>query len=185
MAAVATMSGLTWHTLFATEWGFFGLGGNDAGIMRSCLPLDSEEHARSHLLADSDPVAEGCPWDELPGRICSYFAGDWVHFGPKGLFNLAQMTPFSRAVLLACGELPYGMTVSYRQLALRAGHPDAARAVGTIMARNPLPLLVPCHRVVRSDGRLGGFSAPGGPDVKRKMLQLESELGLRGGSAQV
>ncbi|MCH8219534.1 MAG: MGMT family protein [Planctomycetes bacterium] len=179
MAAVATLSVLTWHTVFETEWGFFGLGGNDAGILRSCLPMDSKERARSHLLSGSDPIAEGCPWDELRDRICSYFAGDLVQFGRKARFNLVQMTLFSRAVLLVCGELPYGMTTTYRVLALRAGRPDAARAVGTIMARNPLPLLVPCHRVVRSDGQLGGFSAPGGPDTKRRMLQLESESRLR------
>ena len=179
MAAVALLSGLTWYTLFETEWGFFGLGGNDGGIMRSCLPMENKEHARSHLFSGSDPVAEDCPWEGVRDRVRSYFSGDVVQFGQHAQFNLAQMTPFSRAVLLACTELPYGMTATYRQLALHAGRPGAARAVGTIMARNPLPLLVPCHRVLRSDGQLGGFSAPGGPDVKRRMLQLESEWRLR------
>ena len=182
MAAVATLSVLSWHTVFDTEWGFFGLGGNDAGILRSCLPVGSKERARSHLLSGSDPVAEGCPWDELRDRICSYFAGDLVQFRREAEFNLVHMTPFSRAVLRACGELPYGMTITYRVLAIRAGRPDAARAVGTIMARNPLPLLVPCHRVARSDGQLGGFSAPGGLDAKRRMLQWESELEARAGA---
>lgn len=182
MVAGATLSGLTWQTVFDTEWGFFGLGGNDAGILRSCLPMDSKERARSHILSGSDPIAEGCPWDELRDRICSYFAGDLVQFVRKARFNLVQMTPFSRAVLLACGELSYGMTTTYCVLALRAGRPHAARAVGTIMARNPLPLLVPCHRVVRSDGQLGGFSAPGGADAKRRMLQLESEVEARVGA---
>ena len=84
--------------------------------------------------------------------------------------DLAAVPPFSRRILLAARRIPYGATVTYGQLARHALSPRAARAVGQAMARNPVPLLVPCHRVVASGG-LGGFS--GGLVLKRRLLALE------------
>ncbi len=89
-----------------------------------------------------------------------------VDFGP--------LSPFQRRVLEQCRQIPYGKTMSYTTLAGRAGSPNAARAVGNCMKNNPIPLLIPCHRVVCSDGRLGNYSAPGGTPMKRQLLALES-----------
>jgi methylated-DNA-[protein]-cysteine S-methyltransferase len=83
----------------------------------------------------------------------------------------ATATPFARRVLRAVAQIPYGATRTYGEIATRAGHPGAARAVGQIMARNPLPLVIPCHRVVAAGGRLGGFG--GGLPLKRTLLALE------------
>ena len=86
-------------------------------------------------------------------------------------------TPFRRRVLRQCREIGYGETVSYAELAVRAGSPGAARAVGNCMATNPVPLLIPCHRVLPAHGAPGHFSAPGGTEMKRRLLLLESPVG--------
>ena len=86
-----------------------------------------------------------------------------------------SLTDFQARVLEQCRKIPYGRTVSYAELASKAGSPRAARAVGNCMAGNLIPLLIPCHRVVKSDGRLGSYSAPGGVGMKRRLLDLESK----------
>ena len=86
------------------------------------------------------------------------------------------LSEFAKSVLTACRAIKFGQTISYLGLAEKAGHPTAARAVGNVMAKNPLPLIVPCHRVLNADGRAGGFSATGGISLKKKMLELEHLL---------
>ncbi len=88
-------------------------------------------------------------------------------------FDLEGMTPFQRSVLDAIAKIPAGETMTYGEVAAAAGKPGAARAVGNVMAHNPIPLMLPCHRVVASNG-LGGFT--GGLEVKRKLLKLEGAL---------
>jgi methylated-DNA-[protein]-cysteine S-methyltransferase len=87
--------------------------------------------------------------------------------------DLGPIGGFQRRVFEQCRRIPYGKTMSYAELAAKAGSPRAARAVGNCMAANRIPLLVPCHRVVCSDGRLGSYSAPGGVAMKRRILALE------------
>jgi methylated-DNA-[protein]-cysteine S-methyltransferase len=87
--------------------------------------------------------------------------------------SLDGMTAFQKKVLKTISKIPAGETMTYGEVALKAGKPGAARAVGNVMASNPIPLILPCHRVVASNG-LGGFT--GGLDVKRKLLQLEGAL---------
>jgi methylated-DNA-[protein]-cysteine S-methyltransferase len=87
--------------------------------------------------------------------------------------ELSYATEFQRRVLLACRAILYGQTRSYGDLAAQVGSPGAARAVGNVMAHNCVPLIIPCHRVVASQGQLGGFSAPRGLSMKRRLLQLE------------
>jgi methylated-DNA-[protein]-cysteine S-methyltransferase len=85
-------------------------------------------------------------------------------------------TTFQQRVLRYCREIPLGETLTYAQLAAKAGSPNAARAVGNCMARNRIPLVIPCHRVVGSDGRLHGFSATGGLSMKQRLLDLEQSM---------
>ena len=87
--------------------------------------------------------------------------------------NISATTKFQRRVLECCRAIPPGSTVTYASLAKKAGHPRAARAVGNVMRTNRFPLIVPCHRVVGSAGSLGGYSAPDGLDMKRRLLALE------------
>jgi methylated-DNA-[protein]-cysteine S-methyltransferase len=97
--------------------------------------------------------------------------------------ELGPCQGFQRRVLEECRRIPYGRTISYGELAAKAGSARAARAVGNCMAANKTPLLVPCHRVVCSNGRFGSYSAAGGTSMKRRLLAMESqEIGLELGS---
>ena len=104
----------------------------------------------------------------------SYFAGETVSF-PLEAVPLDELfpTPFQLSVVRTLAEVPYGATTSYGELAAGAGYPQAHRAVGNLMAANPLPLIIPCHRVLRSDGSLGHFSA--GDHWKVRLLELEGQ----------
>ena len=90
--------------------------------------------------------------------------------------ELADRTAFQRAVIGRCRRIPRGQVWTYGELAAHAGHPQAARAAGNVMATNRLPLVVPCHRVIGSGGQLGGFSAPQGLSMKRRLLRMEGAI---------
>ena len=130
-------------------------------------------------LEDGRPV-----WHELPRpavspaigshplteRLCAYFAGERVSFGDLEL-DLGWCTPFQRAVAEELRGVPYGEAVTYGELAALAGYPNAQRAAGTFCARNRLPLIMPCHRVVAATG-LGAYGSLG-TEYKRRLLELE------------
>lgn len=101
-----------------------------------------------------------------------YFRGERVDFSGIPVV-LDGMPPFRRSVLTAIRNLAYGEVCSYSQVAHACGSPHAARAVGGALASNPIPVIIPCHRVAGSDGRLTGFSAPGGEGTKRVLLEME------------
>jgi methylated-DNA-[protein]-cysteine S-methyltransferase len=109
---------------------------------------------------------------DLLRRLQAYARGEPDEFKDVPVY-LDDRTAFQQRVLRACRDIGYGKTTTYAQLARRAGSPQAARAVGNVMASNRVPLVIPCHRVVGSAGALGGFSARGGVGTKRKLLQLE------------
>lgn len=113
---------------------------------------------------DADPVLV-----TVATQLREYFAGDRKEFdlplAPRG-------TDFQRAVWERLCEIPYGTTITYGELARRVGNPAASRAVGLANGRNPIAIVVPCHRVIGSDGKLTGFA--GGMDAKRALLELES-----------
>ncbi len=104
-------------------------------------------------------------------QLADFLLGRKIRF--RAPLDLSQLTPFARKVLTALSGLPYGRTTTYGQLAKDIGAPAAARAVGSCLARNPLPLIIPCHRVLPRTGAIGGFSAPAGPALKRRLLMLE------------
>ena len=108
----------------------------------------------------------------LVERLQAYAEGADVEFDDV-LVALDSMSHFRRRVLAACRAIPRGETRTYGELALAAGVPRAARAVGTTMASNRVAIIVPCHRVVRSGGQLGGYSAPTGSSLKARLLDLE------------
>jgi methylated-DNA-[protein]-cysteine S-methyltransferase len=129
-------------------------------------------HEQRHL---PDPATYGAPDDgALPAvgeQLDAYFAGQLTSFDvPLHL----EGTPFQLRVWSALREIPYGRTASYGELAARIGRPTASRAVGMANGRNPIAIIVPCHRVVGSDGRLVGYG--GGVDRKRRLLALEGAL---------
>ncbi len=159
------------YTLFETELGWMGLVGSGAGLRRIALPQPSPEEALQVLLrglpgANADPS----PFGDLPHRLERYFSGERVTFSDE--LDLADATPFRSAVWQATRSVPYGQTQSYAGIAQQIGRPTALRAVGQALAKNPFPIVVPCHRVVGKDGSLRGFG--GGLEMKRHLLEMES-----------
>lgn len=111
--------------------------------------------------------------EELVDRLRRYAAGEAVELDAIPL-DLDHLTPFQQRVVRECRAIGYGETLSYGELAARAGSPRAARAVGGVMRANRFPLIVPCHRVIGAGGALGGFSAPDGVTFKQRLLTLEA-----------
>ncbi len=118
-------------------------------------------------------AAPARPSTRWPGLLERYFAGERVFFDldVDAYADDRGFTGFERDVYRALSQVPYGTAVSYRELAAAAGRPNAYRAVGSAMARNLLPVILPCHRVVRNDGRLGQYGDD--PPWKARLLALE------------
>lgn len=125
--------------------------------------IDRELIDRAEFVADQT---------ELTERLQGYAAGERDSFDDVDV-NLEPYSHFQRRVLAECRRIPFGYTISYIDLAAKAGLPQAARAVGNCMAANRVPLIIPCHRVVCSNGRIGSYSGPGGTKTKRRLLDLE------------
>jgi methylated-DNA-[protein]-cysteine S-methyltransferase len=117
-----------------------------------------EESDLRSLGAQVAAYLNGCPCDFFEVPI------DW----PR-----VARTPFQHRVLTACRQIGYGQTCTYGQLAARVGFPKAARAVGSVMRRNPVPLIIPCHRILGARGALVGYSGPGGVRLKEALLKME------------
>jgi methylated-DNA-[protein]-cysteine S-methyltransferase len=158
------------YAVFDTAAGWVGLLGSTAGLRRITLPQGSEREA-IHLLGESLDSAVASPkrFNDIIERLRAYFDGNRVDFPDRLEFTTA--TPFQREVWQAARLIPYGETRSYAWLAGKIGKPKAARAVGQALGKNPLPVIVPCHRVLAAGGGIGGFS--GGIKVKKYLLSLE------------
>jgi methylated-DNA-[protein]-cysteine S-methyltransferase len=161
------------YSVFMTNWGWFGLLSGDLGLTRTCLPMASKNAVEKALLNGIDgAMAAKNRLGDIENAVIAYYKGQQVDFSGVDV-NLEAFTPFQKRVLLALRNVKHGQTVTYGNLAAAAGSPKAARAIGACMAKNPLPLIIPCHRVIGSNGALTGFTAPGGTQTKRKMLNLE------------
>jgi len=142
------------------------------GVVRLAFETEDVDSVLSELATQVSPRVLHAParLDVVAAELDEYFTGRRRAFDVPVDLRLAR--GFRRSVLERLVQVPYAGTVSYAELAARAGSPRAVRAVGTACALNPVPLVVPCHRVVRSDGAPGGYR--GGPDVKRRLLALEA-----------
>ncbi|MGZ4603243.1 MAG: methylated-DNA--[protein]-cysteine S-methyltransferase, partial [Kineosporiaceae bacterium] len=143
-----------------------------AGLVRDAFPVEDPDAVLDALAAGISPRVLRAParLDTVARELDEYFAGRRHTFDVPVDLQLAH--GFRRAVLERLVEVPYASTVSYGELAARVGSPRASRAVGTACALNPVPLVVPCHRVVHSDGSPGSYR--GGPEAKRRLLALEA-----------
>jgi len=165
--------------VFSTDFGWFGLWGNADGLAGLAIGHASRESARRSLLERLAAEMPGAEWAEsdwnpdLRRRLQDYTLGSPDDFRDVCVL-LPKLTAFQRAVIDATRQIPCGETRSYAELAAEAGRPGAARAVGNVMASNRVPIVIPCHRVVASGGKWGGFSAPQGVDLKRRMLDVEA-----------
>lgn len=111
-------------------------------------------------------------------QLEDYFSGSLREFSVE--IALSCGTEFEKTVWLAISEVPYGETRTYKWLAGRIGKPGACRAVGRALAKNPIPIVLPCHRIIESDGHIGGYSCEGGVDLKRRLLDMEYYRSLKG-----
>jgi methylated-DNA-[protein]-cysteine S-methyltransferase len=171
------MSQATQHyAIFETAGGFCGIGWSDAGIARFQLPTRTAEAAERMMLRRAPGAVPASPPLEVAEAMEAarrYFAGEEIDFSGFRL-DLAGQEPFFRRIYDAARQVGWGHTTTYGSLAKELGAgPEAARDVGQAMAKNPVPLIIPCHRVLAAGGKLGGFSAPGGSVAKARMLELE------------
>lgn len=169
------------YTVFRTQWGYFAFAGVDDAVTRTFLPVADRQAAQRGLLWALGPAAHDVRFiqgylPDVQEQVIAYFEGQAVDFSVDPPLCLDGISPFGRKVLTACRAIPFGVKRTYSDLAKEAGCPAAARAVGGVMAANPIPLIVPCHRVLRTDGGLGGFSAPGGTAVKQRLLEHEQAI---------
>ncbi len=162
------------HTLiFKSRWGWMGLAESSAGIASIVLSKSSKQAVKASLGAKDQPA--GTPSPRLLSarkQLTQYLEGKRTSFTVP--LDLSKGTTFQRRVWSVLRHVPYGRLSSYRSLAALVGGTQYARAVGNAVGSNPVPIIVPCHRVVAHDGSLGGFSC--GLPIKRKLLALEGSL---------
>lgn len=162
-------------TIFRSPWGWIGIAESAKGIRAISLPQPNKGAAESHLLEAAGPFKVARPTPGLRRartQLLRYLAGKSRSFSLQ--LDTDQGTGFQRRVWRVLQRLPYGSLRSYRWVAGRVGGARYARAVGNAVGANPIPIVIPCHRVVARDASLGGFS--GGLPMKRRLLSLEGAL---------
>lgn len=162
------MPDLYWYRC-PSPWGSLRLLATERGLCRVVLPAEEGLECWVARFLPGRTAVEGGPLlQEAAEQLERYLAGRLHAFDlPLDLYG----TAFQKAVWQTLQVIPYGRTWSYAQVAAALGRPQAARAVGAAIAANPLPIVIPCHRVIRADGSLGGYG--GGLEIKRALLRLE------------
>lgn len=165
--------------VFETAMGHCALAWTERGIARFQLPTRTAEAAERLMrsrLSQAEPDVAPPTISDVIAAVRRYFDGEPIDFADAPL-DLDDRDALSSSIYAKLRRVGWGRTTTYGALARELGAgPEAARDVGQAMARNPLPLLVPCHRVLAAGGKLGGFSAPGGAQTKRRMLELEGAV---------
>jgi methylated-DNA-[protein]-cysteine S-methyltransferase len=156
------------YDLFDSPVGELLLAATERGLCRISYTVEGGDESLAH---DFGARVLRLPLDEVRRELEEYFEGQRQEFGlPLDL----RATGFQAVVLRELARVPYGRTDTYGHLAASAGNPRAARAVGMVMNRNPIPIVLPCHRIVGANGSLTGYA--GGLHVKRALLELEGAL---------
>ncbi|NLW62565.1 MAG: methylated-DNA--[protein]-cysteine S-methyltransferase [Syntrophomonadaceae bacterium] len=164
------------YCVFETDWGFVGLVGNNRRVSSLILPLPEPTLVIQNInqVWGGKQIENSRLLTRLQEQVKAYFAGHRIEQWDCEP-DLDGCSHFTRRVLLAAALIPYGTVQTYGMLARQAGCCQGARAVGQALKRNPLPLIIPCHRVVAAVG-LGGFTAPGALHTKKALLKLEGSL---------
>jgi methylated-DNA-[protein]-cysteine S-methyltransferase len=151
---------------------------SDSGLLRvsfrhreASFVGELREHTEADVVRSPSRTAD------IVEQLRDYFAGERRRFDVR--LDLRHVSPFQRRVLMAATQVPVGEVVSYGEIARRIGEPGGSRAVGQALGHNPIPIVIPCHRVVAAGGRIGGYT--GGLAIKRKLLRLEGSLAAIGG----
>ena len=146
-----------------TKLGLIKLSASAKGLIRLTFLNKSE---------NQNPETTSPGWmEDALDQVCAFLQGDKKEFDIP--IDWDSFSPFQKAILQACYSIPFGKVLTYAELGNKAGKPNSSRAVGGVMARNPIPLIIPCHRVISADKKLHGYSAPGGLETKAWLLKLE------------
>jgi methylated-DNA-[protein]-cysteine S-methyltransferase len=185
-AAIATDQRRASIATFASDLGWMAIAWRDDAVVGNAVGHASRRTAELALARtpglpqsflrvawEGQPASVPAFVAEVIDRLKRFASGEPVSFNDVPL-SVDHLTPFGRHVIAACQRIPWGMTRTYGELAAECGSPGAARAVGCVMAKNRYPLIVPCHRVLSAGGELGGYSAPDGLKMKRRLLAMES-----------
>ena len=168
------MSNKLLHTVFKTKRGWIGVLASKIGLRAVTLPQTTQGKALNSLGKQAKQATLSPElFKDLERRLQDYYSGKKITF-PYEL-DFSDATEFQKQVWEATRLIPYGETRSYGWLARQIGKPLAARAVGQTLGKNPFLIIVPCHRVIGSDGGLGGFS--GGLEIKKSLLEIEKTYG--------
>lgn len=164
------------YHIFETAGGFCGIAWTDAGVARFQLPTRDAAVTERNLLRRIPGAQPAAPTSDVAAVVADvklYFQGEAIDFSSIRL-DLSDQDEFNTQVYHAARRVGWGHTTTYGTLASEVGAGrEAARDVGQAMAKNPVALIIPCHRVLAAGGKLGGFSAPGGAEAKLRMLELE------------
>ena len=171
---------MTALTLFDTAIGRCGIVWSERGVVGVQLPEASEPATRARLRRRFSGATETEPTPAIQSAIDSIvalLAGEEAGDMSEVELDLRAVPEFNAAVYRVARTIPPGETLTYGEIAQRLGDPGAARAVGQALGANPIPIIVPCHRVLAAGGRAGGFSAPGGVMTKLRLLEIERSRG--------
>ena len=157
------------YTSFTSPFGPMGIVRSEKGICRILFPEEHPFHDTLSILYPYSQIKESVSsFQEELRQLKRYFSGEKIRFHfPLDL----NTSPFYHKVLMAVSKIPYGKTFPYKEIAGQVGNPGAARAVGSANAQNPIPIIIPCHRVITHDGSLGGY----GGSLERKYYLLKME----------
>lgn len=163
--------------VFPTALGWMALEVEGRFVKRLSFGHTTPQEAMADVgrttLLNGDEAEDAGEWQPLVERLQRYAEGAFDDFLDVELAPMEQ-TPFQSRVVKLCRRIPFGSSLTYGELAEKAGHPRAARAVGNCMRTNPVPLIVPCHRVVGAGGSMRGYSAGEGVRMKLRLLELEA-----------
>jgi methylated-DNA-[protein]-cysteine S-methyltransferase len=166
---------LLYYVIFETRAGWIGALSSNGGLLKTTFPQKSQKQALLSLnLETLTPTYSDEIFKHTVEFYISYFNGDKIIF--NGKLDLSSATCFQRAVWEATLRIPYGETRSYSQIAQKIGNPLSCRAVGNALGQNPMPIIIPCHRVIASSNKIGGFSKD--LSIKIFLLNLENKNNL-------
>jgi methylated-DNA-[protein]-cysteine S-methyltransferase len=169
---VSARNALRYHR-FDTPLGRCGIAWTELGVARAQLPEPDDRRAVASLERRGAVPADPPPEIEATVRdVARHLGGQPADFSGVTL-DFSGVADFARRVYAAARRVPAGRTATYGEIAAEIGAPGEARAVGQALGANPIPLIVPCHRIVPASGAIGGFSAPGGALTKTRLLALE------------
>jgi methylated-DNA-[protein]-cysteine S-methyltransferase len=165
------MANNLFYTVINTSWGWVGILASKVGLLAVTLPQNTRQQALDSLGKKAQQaILSPAVFSNLAEKFQAYYSGKKTNFSDN--LDFSGATPFQRQVWEATRLIPYGETRSYGWVAKQIGKSQAARAVGQAVGKNPFLIVVPCHRVIASDGGLGGFG--GGLEIKQALLELET-----------